>query len=145
MTRSTSDYFVFYHHKSLGQCIHLIVYVDDIVITSSDQNGIQKLKQHLFSHIQTKDLRKLKYSLRIEIVQSNSDVVMSQRKYVLDKLEENWYVRLSTCRHSYGPEHQACVGTREASTRSREISTTCGETELPHHDSTKHFLSCECS
>ena len=73
----------FYHHTSTGQCIYLIVYVDDIVITGSDQDGIQKLKQHLFSHFQTKDLRKLKYFLGIEIARSNSGVVISQRKYTL--------------------------------------------------------------
>ena len=88
MTQSTSDHPVFYHHTSSGQCIYLIVYVDDIVITGSDQGGIRKLKQHLFSHFQTKDLEKLKYFLDIEIAQSKSGVVMSQRKYVLDILEE---------------------------------------------------------
>ena len=41
MIRSTADHSVFYHHTSTG---YLIVYVDDIVITSSDQDGIQKLK-----------------------------------------------------------------------------------------------------
>ncbi|RVX05134.1 Retrovirus-related Pol polyprotein from transposon RE1 [Vitis vinifera] len=54
---------------------------------SSDQNGIQKLKQHLFTHFQTKDLGKLKYFLGIEIAQSSSGVVLSQRKYALDILE----------------------------------------------------------
>ena len=58
---------VFYHHTSLGQCIYLIVYVNDIVITDNDQDEIQRLKQHLFSNFQTKDLGKLKYFLRIEI------------------------------------------------------------------------------
>ena len=62
--------------------------MDDIVITGSDHDGIQKLKQHLFNHLQTKDLGKLKYFMGIEIAQSNSGVVMSQRKYVLDILEE---------------------------------------------------------
>ncbi|RVW39260.1 Retrovirus-related Pol polyprotein from transposon RE1 [Vitis vinifera] len=71
-----------------GQCIYLVVYVDDIVITGSDQDGIQKLKQHLFTHFQTKDLGKLKYFLGIEIAQSSSGVVLSQRKYALDILEE---------------------------------------------------------
>ncbi|RVX09440.1 Retrovirus-related Pol polyprotein from transposon RE2 [Vitis vinifera] len=80
--------FRFYHHNSSGQCIYLVVYVDDIVITSSDQNGIQELKQHLFTHFQTKDLGKLKYFLGIEIAQSNSGVVLSQRKYALNILEE---------------------------------------------------------
>ncbi|KAJ9686998.1 hypothetical protein PVL29_015735 [Vitis rotundifolia] len=88
MLRSTTDHSVFYHHNSLGQCIYLVVYVDDIVITGSDQDGIQKLKQHLFTHFQTKDLGKLKYFLGIEIAQSSSGVVLSQRKYALDILEE---------------------------------------------------------
>ena len=61
--------------------------MNDIVITDSDQDGIRKCK-HLFSHFQKKDLRKLKYFLGIEIAQSNFGVVMSQRKYVLDILEE---------------------------------------------------------
>ena len=72
MIQSTTDHYVFYHHTSIRQHIYLIFYVDDIVITGSDQDGIQKLKQHLFSHFQTKDLGKLKYFLGIEIAQSNS-------------------------------------------------------------------------
>ena len=88
MLRSTADHLVFYHHNSSGQCIYMVVYVDDIVITGSDQDGIQKLKQHLFTHFQTKDLGKLKYSMGIEIAQSSSGVVLSQRKYALDILEE---------------------------------------------------------
>ncbi|RVW44593.1 Retrovirus-related Pol polyprotein from transposon TNT 1-94 [Vitis vinifera] len=38
MLCSTADHSVFYHHNSLGQCIYLVVYVDDIVITGSDQD-----------------------------------------------------------------------------------------------------------
>ena len=88
MTQNTSDHSVIYHHASSGRCIYLIVYVNDIVITSSDQDGIRKLKQHLFNHFQTKDLGKLKYFLGIKIAQSNFGVIMSQRKYVLDILED---------------------------------------------------------
>ena len=84
--RSTIDHSVFYHHTSTEQCIYLIIYVDDIVITSSNQDSIQKLKQHLFNHFQTKDLGKLKYFLDIKVAQSNSEVVISQRKYNLDIL-----------------------------------------------------------
>ena len=60
--------------------------MDDIDITGSDQDGIQKLKQYLFSRFQTKDLGNLKYFLGIEVAQSNSRVVISQRKYTLDIL-----------------------------------------------------------
>ena len=44
MTRSTSDHSVFYHHTLSRQCIYLIVYVGDIVITGSDKDSIRKLK-----------------------------------------------------------------------------------------------------
>ena len=46
MLRNIANHSVFYHHNSSG-CIYLVVYVDDIVITGNDQDGIQKLKQHL--------------------------------------------------------------------------------------------------
>ena len=59
MIQITKDHSVFYHHTSTGKCIYLIVYVDDIVITGSDQDDIQKLKQYLLSHFQTKDLGQL--------------------------------------------------------------------------------------
>ena len=62
--------------------------MDDIIIIGSDKDDIKKLKQHLFSHFQTKDLGKLKYFLGFEIPQSNSDVVISQRKYPLDILAD---------------------------------------------------------
>ena len=73
--------------------------MDDIVITGNDQDGIQKLKQHLFNHFQTKDLGKLKYFLGIEVAQSSSGVVISQKKYTLDILENT---SMLDCRHSYG-------------------------------------------
>ena len=36
MLYSTINHLVFYHHNSSGQCIYLVVYVDNIVITGSD-------------------------------------------------------------------------------------------------------------
>ena len=40
MIRSVVDHSVFYHHSSIRKCIYLIVYVDNIVITGSDRDGI---------------------------------------------------------------------------------------------------------
>ncbi|RVW55484.1 Retrovirus-related Pol polyprotein from transposon RE1 [Vitis vinifera] len=88
MFRCTADHSVFYHHNSSRQCIYLVVYVDNIVIIGSDQNDIQKLKQHFFTHFQTEGLGKLKYFLGIKIAQSSFGVVLSQMKYALDILEE---------------------------------------------------------
>ncbi|XP_052725285.1 uncharacterized mitochondrial protein AtMg00810-like [Vigna angularis] len=87
MSRSEADHSVFYRHSSAG-CIYLIVYVDDIVLTGSDYLGISQMKQHLCHHFQTKELGKLRYFLGIEVAQSNDGIVISQRKYALDILEE---------------------------------------------------------
>jgi len=67
MIRSESNHLIFYKHTSQGKCIYLIIYVDDIVITSDDQDGIVQLKKLLFHHFQTKDLGLLKYFLGIEV------------------------------------------------------------------------------
>jgi len=87
MTRIEADHSVFYRHSSAG-CIYLVVYLDDIVLTGSDHHGISQVKQHLYQHFQTKDLGKLRYFLGIEVAQSNTGIVISQRKYALDILEE---------------------------------------------------------
>ena len=88
MKQSEADHSVFYYHTSLGKCIYLIVYVDDIAITGNNVAKISQLKEHLFSHFQTKDLGWLKYFLGIEVTQSKEGVVISQRKYAPDILEE---------------------------------------------------------
>ncbi|KAJ8763747.1 hypothetical protein K2173_003529 [Erythroxylum novogranatense] len=100
MIRCESDHFVFYKYTSSKQCIYLIVYMDDIVITGSDQGGIEQLKTHLFRHFQTKDLGLLRYFLDIEVAQSKSNIVLSQRKYALNILEET---RTSDCRPTDSP------------------------------------------
>ncbi|GKB38108.1 retrovirus-related pol polyprotein from transposon TNT 1-94 [Tanacetum coccineum] len=46
LRRSVYDHFVFYSSSNAG-CILLVVYVDDIVITGSDNVGIKKLKSFI--------------------------------------------------------------------------------------------------
>ena len=140
MTQSTSYHSVFYHHTSSGQCIYLIVYVDDIVITSSDQDGIQKLK-HLFSHLQKKDLRRLKYFLGIEIAHSNSGVVMSQRKYILDILEETGMLDYKPIDTPMDPNVKLVPGQGEPLRDPRRYQRLARRLNLPHHHPTEHFLS----
>lgn len=87
MIRSEADHSVFYKCSS-NKFIYLVVYVDDIVITGNDHDGIAGLKQHLTHHFQTKDLGRLRYFLGIEVAQSKEGISISQRKYALDILEE---------------------------------------------------------
>ena len=78
----------------------MVVYVNDIFITANDQDGITDLKQHLSKHFQTKDLGRLKYFLGIEVAQSRSGIVISQRKYALYILEETG---MMGCRYTDTP------------------------------------------
>jgi len=102
MTRCEADHSVFYQHSSVG-CVYLIVYVDDIVLTRSKNNGISQLKQHLCHHFQTKDFGKLKYFLGIKVAQFNDGIVISQRKYVMDTLEETGLMSSNLLIHPWVP------------------------------------------
>jgi len=87
LTKSNCDHSVFYRQSAVG-IILLVVYVDDIVITGSDYAGISSLKLFLHSMFHTKDLGQLKYFLGIEVSRSKKGIFLSQRKYILDLLEE---------------------------------------------------------
>ncbi|XP_043697456.1 uncharacterized mitochondrial protein AtMg00810-like, partial [Telopea speciosissima] len=75
--------------KRVGQHITiLIVYVDDIVITGSDTQEIQKLKTYLGTEFEVKDLGTLRYFLGIQVAYSAKGISLSQRKYTLDLLSD---------------------------------------------------------
>lgn len=66
----------------------LIVYVDDMVVTSNDEDEIKRLQKLLATEFELKDLGDLKYFLGIEVARSKTGITMCQRKYVLDLLAE---------------------------------------------------------
>ncbi|XP_043694033.1 uncharacterized mitochondrial protein AtMg00810-like [Telopea speciosissima] len=68
--------------------VAVLVYVDDIVITSDNHHEITNMKQHLKEKFDIKDLGKLRYFLGIEVASSNKGLFISQRKYALDLLKE---------------------------------------------------------
>ena len=67
MRLSQVDHSVLYYHSPLKGSIFLIVYVNDIIITGQDHDGIAQLKKHFFGHFQTKDLGKFRYFLDIKV------------------------------------------------------------------------------
>ncbi|RVW64653.1 Retrovirus-related Pol polyprotein from transposon RE1 [Vitis vinifera] len=96
MNKSKKDHSVFYK-KSAAGIILLVVYVDDIVITGNDHAGISDLKAFVHSKFHTKDLGELKHFLGIEVSRSKKVMFLSQRKYVLDLLEETSKIEAKPC------------------------------------------------
>ncbi|KAM2062109.1 hypothetical protein TB2_047101 [Malus domestica] len=85
--QGNSNHTLFIKHKG-GKVTLLIIYVDDMIVTSDDTIEIEQLQGYLSSKFETKDLGSLKYFLGIEVARSQEEIYLSQRKYVLDLLSE---------------------------------------------------------
>ena len=74
--------------RTLHGCVILVVYVDDIIITGSDDVEVTATKAYLAQHFVTRDLSPPRYFLGLEIAYRPGQMSICQRKYVLDLLEE---------------------------------------------------------
>ena len=83
--QSNVDYSLFTKRSPTGLTI-ILVYVDDLVLTGTDLAKIQQLNHSLDAKFSIKDLGMLKYFLGFELAQSNSGIVLFQRKYCLNLL-----------------------------------------------------------
>ncbi|WVZ55981.1 hypothetical protein U9M48_006573 [Paspalum notatum var. saurae] len=104
-TQCNGDHTVFYKHRGMYITI-MAVYVDDIVITGDDVEEIKYLKENLGRIFEVKDLGPLRYFLGIEIARSLKGIVLSQRKYVLDLLEETGMLGCRPCSTPIDKNHQ---------------------------------------
>uniref|UniRef100_A0A2N9HKX8 Integrase catalytic domain-containing protein n=1 Tax=Fagus sylvatica TaxID=28930 RepID=A0A2N9HKX8_FAGSY len=86
-TQSKADYSLFTRQDG-SSFIALLVYVDDILIASSDIAAVTKLKQFLDAQFKLKDLGPVRYFLGLEIARSTQGISVSQRKYALEVLED---------------------------------------------------------
>lgn len=68
--------------------IMLLVYVDDIIVTSNDEEGQQLLDIHLIKEFEIKFLGKLKYFMGSEVAHSKKEIFISQQEYITDILQE---------------------------------------------------------
>lgn len=84
--RCLLDYGVFVKRSKKG-CI-ILVYVDDIVISGSDEHGIQATKVWLKSKLYIKDFGLQQYFLGIEVLRHQQGIYLSEKIYVEDRLKE---------------------------------------------------------
>lgn len=85
-TQSFCDSVMFVRSSEKGIVI-LLLYVDDMVITGSDLQGITELKSYLSDCFKMKDLGSLSYFLGIEVGMSPTGHFISQVKYASEILQ----------------------------------------------------------
>ena len=73
----------------------MIVYIDDIIITSDDLIEKDMLRMRLVVEFEIKELEKLKYFISIEATSSEKGISISQHKYIIDLLKET---RMVNCK-----------------------------------------------
>ena len=84
-TASPYDSALFLRRTDKGTIL-LLLYVDDMIITSDDLSGIQELKDFLNHQFEMKDLGHLSYFLGLEITHSTDGLYVTQAKYAYDLL-----------------------------------------------------------
>ena len=86
-TTSPYDSASFLHHTDKGTNL-LLLYVDDMIITSDNLSGIQEFKDFLSQQFEMKDLGHLNYFLGLEITHSTNGLYITQAKYASDLLSQ---------------------------------------------------------
>ena len=83
-TRSQYDHCVYHKQTREGTYVYLLIYVDDMLIASSDQTEISKLKTQMQNEFEMKDLGEAKKILGMEITRDRKKglVCLSQKQYV---------------------------------------------------------------
>ena len=67
-----------YKHSVDGKIVMLIVYIDDIILTGDDIDGLEKLKRALANEFEVKDLGFLRYFLGMEVARTTQGIVVCQ-------------------------------------------------------------------
>ncbi|CAA0357000.1 unnamed protein product [Arabidopsis thaliana] len=77
------------YRKEVGSHLFVIaVYVDDLFVTGTSLDVINKFKQEMSSNFDMSDLGKLTYYLGIEVTQHKEGIILNQTRYAQKILEE---------------------------------------------------------
>ena len=68
--------------------MYVLIYVDDIIITSSSTAAIDTILTNLHKDFAVKDLGPLKFFLGIEVLSNPNGVLLSQHRYITDILRK---------------------------------------------------------
>lgn len=99
LQQSASDHSFFFKSDQNG-FFGIVVYVDDILIGTSDPALTDSFKEFLLHHFKLKDLGPPKYFLGLEIARNQKGIQISQKKYTMDLLRDT---ELLGCKPSVVP------------------------------------------
>jgi len=97
--RSPSDANLYIKHIG-DDIMFVVVYVDDLIITSSSTHLIHGIKQHLCSTFDITDLGLLHYCLGVEVWQTENNIFPSQSKYARNLVDR---FRMQDCKPATTP------------------------------------------
>jgi hypothetical protein len=89
-----------YTKKVGNHLIILVLYVDDIILTSSDSKLLNHVKTNLKKKFEMTDLGFLHYFLGLQVLQTNEGIFLSQSKYACDLLH---HFHMDDCKPSPSP------------------------------------------
>ncbi|KAG7577529.1 Integrase catalytic core [Arabidopsis thaliana x Arabidopsis arenosa] len=104
-TQDISDYSLFTLERQ-GTRLHVLVYVDDLIITGSTLAIINEFKQYLSACFYMKDLGVLRYFLGIEVARSPTGIYLCQRKYAIDIISETGLLGVKPVSHPLEQNHK---------------------------------------
>lgn len=90
--QTKSDYSLFIQGSG-ASFVALLVYVDDIIVTSASSSLIDSLKVHLNNVFKLKDLG----PLGLELTRSSTRIFLSQRHYALQLIEDTGFLATKPC------------------------------------------------
>jgi histone deacetylase 1/2 len=96
---SKSDTSLFIYSRN-GVTIFMLIYVDDIIVTSSSSEAVTALLEDLRMEFALKDLGELSYFLGMEFTPIQGDIMLRQEKYAGDILAR---VGMTKCKMSPTP------------------------------------------
>lgn len=81
--------------KTNSHIVLILAFADDLLITGSNAELIEEVKQTLQNFFKVKDLGELRYFLGIEVLRSKEGIPLTQRQYSLQLISE---VRLAAAK-----------------------------------------------
>ncbi|CAJ2629530.1 unnamed protein product, partial [Trifolium pratense] len=101
-SQSAADHSLFL--KKIGSSFTaLLVYVDDIVLAGNNSLEITSVKSFLDKRFQIKDLGNLRFFVGLEIARSKKGILLNQRKYTLELLQDSGNLAAKPSSTPYDP------------------------------------------